>query len=36
MICRRFSKSSASTSLFPLNLLKDGNVSGSFAFNNDC
>ncbi|KRY62760.1 hypothetical protein T4B_13676 [Trichinella pseudospiralis] len=30
MICRRFSKSSAYTSLFPLNLFKDGNVSGDF------
>ncbi|KRY95402.1 hypothetical protein T4B_14974 [Trichinella pseudospiralis] len=27
MICRRFSKSSAYKSLFPLNLFKDGNVS---------
>ncbi|KRY44982.1 hypothetical protein T4A_12926, partial [Trichinella pseudospiralis] len=27
MICRRFSKSSTYTSLFPLNLFKDGNVS---------
>ncbi|KRY97814.1 hypothetical protein T4B_1574 [Trichinella pseudospiralis] len=27
MICRRFSKSFAYTSLFPLNLFKDGNVS---------
>ncbi|KRY96131.1 hypothetical protein T4B_2333 [Trichinella pseudospiralis] len=26
MICRRFSKSSAYTSLFPLNLFKDGNA----------
>ncbi|KRY61808.1 hypothetical protein T4A_11872 [Trichinella pseudospiralis] len=26
MICRRFSKSSPYTSLFPLNLFKDGNV----------
>ncbi|KRY99604.1 hypothetical protein T4B_12642 [Trichinella pseudospiralis] len=32
MICRRFSKSSTYTSLFPLNLFKDGNVSGYFAF----
>ncbi|KRY86032.1 hypothetical protein T4B_8182 [Trichinella pseudospiralis] len=32
MICRRFSKSSSYTSLFPLNLLIDGNVSGFFAF----
>ncbi|KRY99597.1 hypothetical protein T4B_3997, partial [Trichinella pseudospiralis] len=31
----RFSKSSAYTSLFPINLFKDGNVSGSFAFNID-
>ncbi|KRY62451.1 hypothetical protein T4B_11267 [Trichinella pseudospiralis] len=30
MICRRFSKSSANTSLFPLNLFKEGNVSGDF------
>ncbi|KRY64003.1 hypothetical protein T4A_3861 [Trichinella pseudospiralis] len=28
MICRRFSKSSSYTSLFLLNLFKDGNVSG--------
>ncbi|KRY97632.1 hypothetical protein T4C_11071 [Trichinella pseudospiralis] len=27
MICRRFSKSSANTSLFQLNLFKEGNVS---------
>ncbi|KRY63887.1 hypothetical protein T4B_11939 [Trichinella pseudospiralis] len=27
MICRRFSKSSTYTSLFPLNLFKEGNVS---------
>ncbi|KRY63278.1 hypothetical protein T4A_4279 [Trichinella pseudospiralis] len=27
MICRRFSKSSSYTSLFPLNLFKEGNVS---------
>ncbi|KRY96830.1 hypothetical protein T4C_5955 [Trichinella pseudospiralis] len=27
MICRRFSKSSSYTSLFPLNLFKDGNLS---------
>ncbi|KRY97491.1 hypothetical protein T4C_7613 [Trichinella pseudospiralis] len=27
MICRRFSKSSSYTSLYPLNLFKDGNVS---------
>ncbi|KRY97157.1 hypothetical protein T4B_6329 [Trichinella pseudospiralis] len=26
MICRRFSKSSTYTSLFPLNLFKDGNA----------
>ncbi|KRZ24006.1 hypothetical protein T4C_1185 [Trichinella pseudospiralis] len=30
MICRRFSKSSTYTSLFPFNLFKDGNVSGDF------
>ncbi|KRY77837.1 hypothetical protein T4D_1949 [Trichinella pseudospiralis] len=36
MICRRFSKSSTYTSLFPLNLFKDGNVCGFFAFINDC
>ncbi|KRY69536.1 hypothetical protein T4D_12748 [Trichinella pseudospiralis] len=30
MICRRFWKSSIYTSLFPLNLFKDGNV------NDDC
>ncbi|KRY98765.1 hypothetical protein T4C_423 [Trichinella pseudospiralis] len=30
MICRRFSKSSSYTSLFPLNLFKDGNVSDDF------
>ncbi|KRY62444.1 hypothetical protein T4A_3009 [Trichinella pseudospiralis] len=30
MICRRFSKSSSYTSLFPLNLFKDENVSGDF------
>ncbi|KRY99094.1 hypothetical protein T4B_15524 [Trichinella pseudospiralis] len=36
MVCRRLLKSSAYTSLFPLNLFKDGNASGSFAFNNDC
>ncbi|KRY94526.1 hypothetical protein T4B_2034 [Trichinella pseudospiralis] len=35
MICRRFSKSSSYTSLFPLNLFKDGNVSGFFAFISD-
>ncbi|KRY62339.1 hypothetical protein T4A_13252 [Trichinella pseudospiralis] len=28
MVCRRFSKSSSYTSLFLLNLFKDGNVSG--------
>ncbi|KRY26195.1 hypothetical protein T4A_8138 [Trichinella pseudospiralis] len=27
MICKRFSKSSSYTSLFPLNLFKNGNVS---------
>ncbi|KRY97942.1 hypothetical protein T4B_4798 [Trichinella pseudospiralis] len=26
MICRRFSKSSSYTSLFPINLFKDGNA----------
>ncbi|KRY95977.1 hypothetical protein T4B_1996 [Trichinella pseudospiralis] len=35
MICRRFSKSSSYTSLFPLNLFIDGNVSGFFAFISD-
>ncbi|KRY71640.1 hypothetical protein T4A_8408 [Trichinella pseudospiralis] len=32
MICRRFSKSPKYISLFPLNLFKDGNVSGFFCF----
>ncbi|KRY95502.1 hypothetical protein T4C_2961 [Trichinella pseudospiralis] len=32
MVCRRFSKSSSYTSLFLLNLFKDGNVSGFFCF----
>ncbi|KRZ08819.1 hypothetical protein T4C_2180 [Trichinella pseudospiralis] len=31
MICRRFSKSSSYTSLFPFNLFNDGNVSGDFC-----
>ncbi|KRY63351.1 hypothetical protein T4A_2483 [Trichinella pseudospiralis] len=40
MICRRFSKSSSYTSLFPLNLFKEGNVSvliyGKKWFADDC
>ncbi|KRY64480.1 hypothetical protein T4D_12004, partial [Trichinella pseudospiralis] len=32
MVCKRLSKSSPYSSLFPLNLFKDGNVNGFFAF----
>ncbi|KRY94700.1 hypothetical protein T4B_5763 [Trichinella pseudospiralis] len=30
MVCKRLSKSSPNTSLFPLNLFKDGNVNVYF------
>ncbi|KRY62419.1 hypothetical protein T4D_2353 [Trichinella pseudospiralis] len=32
MVCKRLSKSSPNTTLFPLNLFEDGNVNGFFAF----
>ncbi|KRY62607.1 hypothetical protein T4D_11070 [Trichinella pseudospiralis] len=31
MVCKRLSKSSPNTTLFPLNLFKDGNVNAIFA-----